>query len=63
MRVSVERVSESECRDRVRLDPDTQLGAFGPGADNAQQSCDPATTLTFKPLVFLISSKIDLLEI
>ena len=24
---------ESECRDRVRLNADTQLGAFGPGAD------------------------------
>ena len=29
----IERVSESECRDRVRLDADTQLGAFGPSAD------------------------------
>ena len=56
MRVSVERVSESECRDRVRLDPDTQLGAFGPGADilihyylsKAPQSGEPATALGLK---------------
>ena len=30
----MQRVSvESECRDRVPLNPDTHLGAFGPGAD------------------------------
>ena len=44
VRVSAE--SESECRDSVLLNVDTQLGAFGPGADpTRRRAAIPATAL------------------
>ena len=46
-RLPTERLQTSV--DHLPLNPDTQLGAFGPGADpTAQQSCDPATAPTAK---------------
>ena len=46
-RLTIERLPTESLQtsvDHLPLDPDTQLGAFGPGADTkAQQSCEPAT--------------------
>ena len=39
------KTTEDLCRDRVPLDPDTQLGAFGPGADRVRRLEAPGSLL------------------